>query len=225
MPAMLNLRQLLTREELAHINARLDAATWVDGRETASGPTRKIKNNLQVGIDDPVAHELGERVRAALLGNDLFRAAAFPERVGPIRFAAYRPGMTYGWHADLAHMRFDETIVRADVACTVFLAPPESYQGGELAIRMPVGELRLKLPAGDAVVYPATTMHRVEPVTSGVRRVAVTWIQSLIPTAERRELLFDMSQAIRRLRERDPENEDLIRLNVVYQNFARLLST
>lgn len=222
---MLSLKSLLTRDELATINAKLDAATWVDGRETASGPTRKIKNNLQVSIDDPLANELGKMVEAALLRNDLFRAAAYPDRVAPVRFAAYSPGMTYGWHADLAHMRFDEMIVRADVACTVFLAQPETYQGGELAIRLPVGELRVKFQAGDAVVYPATTMHRVEPVTAGTRRVALTWIQSLIPKAEHRELLFDMSQAVGRLRESDPENEDLVRLNVIYQNFARLLAT
>ena len=134
---MLSLKSVLTREELATINAKLDAATWVDGRETASGPTRKIKNNLQVGIEDPLARELGKTVEAALLRNELFRAAVFPDRVAPIRFAAYRPGMTYGWHADLAHMRFDEMIVRSDVACTIFLAQPETYQGGELAIRCP----------------------------------------------------------------------------------------
>jgi PKHD-type hydroxylase len=222
---MLSLRQLLTREELAAINAKLDAATWVDGRATAKGPTQKIKNNLQLGADDPLAHELGPRIQAALLRSDHFRAATFPDRMAPVRFAAYGPGMTYGWHADLAHMRFDDLIVRADVACTVFLSPLESYQGGELAIRTPLAELRVKLPPGDAVVYPATTMHRVEPVTAGTRRVALTWIQSLIPTAENRELLFDMRRAIGRLREQDPENEDLIRLNVIYQNFARLLST
>ncbi len=222
---MLSLKSLLTREELAIINSKLDAATWVDGRETASGPTRKVKNNLQLGGDDPLARELGAMVEAALLRNDLFLAAVFPDRVAPIRFAAYRPAMTYGWHADLAHMRFDDMIVRADVACTVFLAAPETYQGGELAIRLPVGELRVKFQAGDAVVYPATTMHRVEPVTSGTRRVALTWVQSLIPKAEHRELLFDMGQAVGRMRERDPENEDLIRLNVAYQNFARLLAT
>lgn len=221
---MLSLKSLLGRDELAEINARLDAATWVDGRETAGGPTRKIKNNRQVGVDDPLARELGERVRRALFDSDLFLAAAMPERVAPIRFAAYGPGMNYGWHADLAHMRHDESVVRSDVACTVFLSPPESYQGGELAVRLPIGELRVKMPAGDAVVYPATTMHRVEPVTSGTRRVAITWIQSLVPIAEHRELLFDMRQAIGRLRERDPENEDLVRLNVVYQNFARLFS-
>jgi PKHD-type hydroxylase len=222
---MLNLKSLLTREELATINARLDGVAWVDGRETASGATRKIKNNLQLGSDDPLSLELGEMVKTALLRNELFRAAAFPDRVAPIRFAAYGPGMSYGWHADLAHMRFDGLVVRADVACTVFLAQPDTYQGGELAIRLPVGELRVKFQAGDAVVYPATTMHRVEPVTAGTRRVALTWIQSLIPVAEHRELLFDMSQAVGRLRERDAENEELIRLNVIYQNFARLLAT
>lgn len=221
---MLSLRSLLSREDLALINARLDAAAWVDGRETAVGATRSVKQNLQLGVADPLAAEIGGRMRAALLHSDLFRSAVFPERIAPVRFAAYQPGMTYGWHADLAHMRFDEEVLRSDVACTIFLSAPESYQGGELAVRTPLGELRVKMPAGDAVVYPATTMHRVEPVTSGTRRVAITWIQSLITTAEQRELLFDMRQAITRLRERDPENEDLIRLNVVYQNFARLLS-
>lgn len=221
---MLNLKSLLTRDELADINARLDAATWVDGRETALGPTRQIKNNRQLGADDPLARELGERVSAALLRHTVFRAAAYPDRIAPIRFASYGPGMTYGWHADLAHMRFDELVVRSDVACTIFLSPPGSYQGGELNVRLPLGELRVKFPAGDAVVYPATTMHRVEPVTAGTRRVALTWIQSLIPTAEHRELLYDMRQALGRLRERDPENEDLTRLNVVYQNFERVLS-
>lgn len=222
---MLNLKSLLTRDELATINSKLDAAEWVDGRETASGPTRSIKNNLQLGAADPLSRELGATIEAALLRNEHFRAAVFPDRIAPIRFAAYRPGMTYGWHADLAHMRFDDLVVRADVACTVFLAQPETYQGGELAIRLPVGELRVKFQAGDAVVYPATTMHRVEPVASGMRRVALTWIQSLIPVAEHRELLFDMRQAVGRLRERDPGNEDLTRLNVIYQNFVRLLAT
>jgi PKHD-type hydroxylase len=221
---MLSLRSLLSRDDLTLINARLDAAAWVDGRETAFGATRKIKRNLQLAAGDPLAAELGGRVRTALLESDQFRAAAFPEHIAPVRFAAYQPGMTYGWHADLAHMRYGEQVLRSDVACTVFLSAPESYQGGELAVRTPLGDLRVKMPAGDAVVYPATTMHRVEPVTSGTRRVAITWIQSLITTAEHRELLFDMRQAIARLRERDPENEDLIRLNVVYQNFARLLS-
>lgn len=219
---MLSLQQLLTPVELANINAKLDAATWVDGRETAHGVTRQIKNNRQLGFEDPLALELGGIVRAALLRDDVFRAAAFPGRISPARFAAYGPGMAYGWHADLSHMHFDETIVRADLACTVFLAPPDSYQGGELGIRMSVGELRVKLPAGAAVIYPATTMHRVEPVTAGTRRVALTWIQSLVPSAEHRELLFGMRQAIGRLRERDPENEDLIKLNVTYQNLVRL---
>ena len=222
---MLNLKSLLTREELADINARLDAANWVDGRETASGPTRMIKNNRQVGVGDPLARELGERVAAALLRHELFQSAAYPERIAPIRFAAYGPGMSYGWHADLAHMHFDEMIVRSDVACTIFLSSPDTYQGGELNVRLPLGELRVKFPAGDAGVYPATTMHRVEPVTGGTRRVALTWIQSLVPNAEHRELLFDMRQALRRLRERDPGNDDLTRLNVVYQNFVRLLAT
>ena len=222
---MLNLKSLLTREELADINARLDAATWVDGRETASGPTRMIKNNRQVGVGDPLARELGERVAAALLRHELFQSAAYPERIAPIRFAAYGPGMSYGWHADLAHMHFDEMIVRSDVACTIFLSSPDTYQGGELNVRLPLGELRVKFPAGDAVVYPATTMHRVEPVTGGTRRVALTWIQSLVPNAEHRELLFEMRQSLGRLRERDPGNEDLTRLNVVYQNFVRLLAT
>ena len=133
--------------------------------------------------------------------------------------------MAYGWHADLAHMHFGELVVRSDVACTIFLSPPDSYQGGELNVRLPLGDLRVKFPAGDAVVYPATTMHRVEPVTGGTRRVALTWVQSLIPNAEHRELLFEMRQAVSRLRERDPGNEDLTRLNVVYQNFVRLLAT
>jgi PKHD-type hydroxylase len=155
---MLSLRSLLTRDELATINARLDGATWVDGRETAAGPTRRIKDNRQVGIEDPIAVELGALVEAALMRNDTFRAATFPDRLAPVRFAAYGPDQTYGWHADMAHMRYDGPTVRSDVACTVFLSAPESYQGGELAIRLSVGELRLKMNAGDAVVYPATTM-------------------------------------------------------------------
>jgi PKHD-type hydroxylase len=221
---MISLPQVLTAQELATINAGLDSATWVDGRETAFGPTRLIKNNRQLRADDPLAHELGKIVQAALTRHDVIRAALFPDRVAPVRFASYGPGMSYGWHADLSHMEFDEMVVRSDVACTVFLAPPDRYQGGELGIRLAPGELRVKLPAGSAVIYPATTMHRVEPVTNGTRRVALTWIQSLVPVAEHRELLFDMRQAIGRLREKDPENEDLIRLNVVYQNFARLFS-
>ena len=120
---MLSLRSLLTRDELATINARLDGATLVDGRETAAGPTRRIKDNRQVGIDDPIAVDLGALVEAALMRNDTFRAATFPDRLAPVRFAAYGPGQTYGWHADMAHMRYDGPTVRSDVACTVFRSP------------------------------------------------------------------------------------------------------
>ncbi len=190
---------VLDAETLARLRALLGAARFEDGRRTAGWHAREVKANEQAAAGDPAVREAGAMVSAALLANPVFRAAALPRRLRPVIFARYPGEGAYGAHTDDALMGLSEPggPMRADVSVTVFLADPGAYGGGELVIEGMGGEAAYKLEAGCALAYPATTLHRVAPVTGGERLVAVTWAQSLVRDPAAREVLFDLDTARR----------------------------
>ncbi len=182
---------ILNSEELGVIVDRLKNAEFVDGKLTAGWYAQQVKNNAQLKNDAAPTQELRNLVNQALKRNSLFQIAARPKAIRPIMFSRYQGGMYYGTHIDNAIMG-DEELMRSDLSLTLFLSDPATYTGGELVIESTQGEQAFKLDAGSMVVYPTTTLHRVEPVTEGERLAAVTWVQSLVRDAHNREILFDL---------------------------------
>lgn len=205
------IRKLLSPELLAQLNARLAHAKWVDGLATAGQAAARVKRNLQLA-SGPEAQELAELVKKALLANDKFPPLALPRRLTPPMFSRYEVGMEYGAHTDDAVRSRDG--IRTDLAGTLFLSEPESYDGGELV----VNSSSVKPGAGDLVLYPATTVHRVAPVTRGVRLAAVFWVQSLVRSHEQRELLLALHGAIARL----GDHPVTVSVEAVQQNLLRM---
>jgi len=191
---MLGLDGVLTPEEVASIAARLTGAAYQDGKTTAGWHARQVKSNEQIPAEDPVSRAVRGEIEAALRRHPIFSAAVQP-KFTQLLINRYGPGQAYGTHVDDAYMNGRRT----DVSLTLFLSPPESYDGGELVIDLPAGEQRVKLPAGAAVVYPSTTLHRVEPVTRGERVACVGWVESRIRDVAAREILFDLERARRAL--------------------------
>ena len=187
---------VLTPEELKTTLTLLQQAEFIDGKTTAGRYVKSVKNNQQIKTDTEITSELRNIVLEALKRNELFQVAARPKIIRPIIFSRYDVGMYYGSHFDNAIMG-DESISRSDVSLTLFLTDPNTYQGGELVIETSLGEQSFKLDAGSAIVYPSSTLHRVETVTEGTRWAAVTWIQSLIRDPSEREILFDLDTARR----------------------------
>jgi PKHD-type hydroxylase len=200
----------------------------VDGRATAGHQGAKVKNNLQIAEDSPVARELGGIVLNAIERNPLFLSAALPSLVYPPLFNRYEGGMTFGSHVDGAVRLVPGTgrKLRTDLSATLFLSSPESYDGGELLIEGSFGVQKVKLPAGDMVLYPATSLHKVTPVTRGARLASFFWVQSLVSDEAQRALLFDLDMAIVRLTrdlgERGAGHEALVSLTGSYHNLLRM---
>lgn len=207
----LAIEALLSADEVAELVALLAEARFREGRETAGPAAAKVKTNMQGDPADPRVRDAKRRITAALVANPLFLAAARPARLSPLLISRCREGQGYGLHIDDAIMRPDRAraaegevpgeirggeALRADVAFTVFLSAPDAYEGGALVIEGGDGERAYRLPAGAAIVYPATTLHRVETVTRGERLVAAGWAQSLVRAADHRELLFDLEAAL-----------------------------
>lgn len=216
---ILCLANVLTEEDLAAVVRVFDRAPNRDGRTTAGWHARLVKDNRQLDPGDPAVAEARDRVRAALRRHEVFQAAVLPRHVRPPLFAFYEPGMGYGAHVDDALM--GDPPVRSDVSVTVFLAPPESYDGGELVLETSAGDQAYKLGAGQALIYPSTTLHRVEPVTRGRRAVAVTWVQSLVRDAAQREILFDLDTARRDVFKKDGKTPTFDLLSKTYANLLR----
>jgi PKHD-type hydroxylase len=215
---------LLGADELARARQLLDAAPWGDGRMTAGHQSGQVKRNLQLPEDCAEAAELGHIVLSALGRSALFISAVLPLRVFPPLFNRYDPGMTFGAHVDNAMRQVRATghTIRTDVSCTLFLSDPDSYDGGELVVQDTYGEQRVKLPAGSAVTYPATSLHRVEPITRGSRMASFFWIQSMVRDDMRRRLLFDMDMALHGLRGDLPDQHpSTVGLTGVYHNLLR----
>ncbi|MCB9679563.1 MAG: Fe2+-dependent dioxygenase [Alphaproteobacteria bacterium] len=223
MAHLLELEGLLDPGQAAAIASRLATAPFGDGRATAHGPARGAKHNEQLDREHPVSQELGATVLAALSQSPVFRAAAMPHTILPVCFARYLPGMEYGTHLDRPVLVTPGGPVRTDLSVTVWLNGPDAYDGGELVVSTPGGERRLRGRAGDAVVYPSDTLHRVTPVTRGERLVAITWLQSLVPSAEQRQILFDLAMLATRLAAIGTE-DDVLAAHHVHHRLTRMWS-
>jgi len=211
---------------LESLRTRLAAAgdAWVDGRATAGHQGARVKHNQQIAEDSAIAAELGGMIVGALERNALFLSAALPSVVYPPLFNRYEGGMTFGSHVDGAVRLLPGTgrKIRTDLSATLFLSAPQDYEGGELLIEDQFGTQSVKLPAGDMVLYPATSLHKVTPVTRGARLASFFWVQSMVRDATRRALLFDMDMAILRLTRDAPGHEALVSLTGSYHNLLRM---
>ena len=220
---LLHVPNVLTAEQVADCRRQLDAADWVDGRVTAGHQSAKAKDNAQLPEDSPVARELGRMILTALERNPLFVAGALPLKIFPPLFNRYASGQSFGNHVDNAVRKVRSTAswVRTDISATLFLAQPSEYDGGELMIDDTFGSHAVKLPAGDLVLYPSTSLHRVQPVTRGARIASFFWIQSMVRDDGERTLLFDLDLAIQRLGSDAPNHPALVQLTGVYHNLLR----
>lgn len=212
---------ILEPSEVERILGELAQQSFVDGKLTAHGGARSVKNNLQLGRSGLAATELDQLVLSALRRNETFQAFAFPKRVMFPIFNRYEPGMEYGAHVDGGIMATAGDPMRADLAMTLFLSPPDSYEGGELILELPSGEEEIKLAAGEAFVYSAKYIHRVGPVRRGVRMAAVTWVQSAVRDASMRAILYDLHLVLRKLEDRE---EPALLVSKSYHNLLRLAS-
>ena len=215
--------RILTVDELATCRTRLSAATWTDGRATAGSQSAKVKENLQLPEDGADARDLGQIVIHAIERNPIFMAAVLPRHVFPPSFNRYEQGMAYGAHVDNAIRQVGRSPLRlrTDVSATLFLSDPADYDGGELIVEGAHGAQSVKLPAGDLVVYAATSLHRVAPVTRGARNAAFFWVQSMVKDESERTLLFELDRSIIELNRSLPDNPALVRLTACYHNLLR----
>ena len=221
---MLHIPQVLTREQVTRIRLAIDDGEWIDGRATVGSQGAQVKRNRQLAETSPVALQQGEIIQQALAANDLFFSAALPARTMPPLFNRYSDSETYGLHVDGAARRVagQSQWLRTDVSCTLFLSDPEDYDGGELTVVDTYGTHEVKLPAGDLIVYPSSSLHRVEPVTRGERVCSFFWAQSLVRNDMQRGLLFELDQSIRSLRAKLGETEETIALTGHYHNLLRM---
>lgn len=222
---LLRIPKLLSDEQLAAMHRSLDdAAPWVDGRVTAGHQGAAVKKNQQIDESSAVARELGNVIIGELERNAYFISAVLPHRVYPPMFNRYAEGMHFGTHVDGAVRTLPGTghKLRTDLSATVFLAPPQSYDGGELLIEHDLGSETVKLGAGDMILYTSTARHRVSPVTRGVRLASVFWIQSLVREDAKRQQLFELDLTIQQLTSLNSDPESLVRLAAHYHSLLRL---
>jgi PKHD-type hydroxylase len=215
---------VLTKEQVKHCRRIMDEADWVDGRVTAGAQSGSVKHNNQLPEGSAAANQLGEMVLEALSRCPLFISAAVPLRIFPPLFNRYGSGQYFGTHVDGAIRAIPGTPVRirTDLSITLFLSEPEEYDGGELTVEDKYGTHEVKLPAGDLVLYPSTSLHHVKPITRGVRVASFFWLQSMVRDDSARTLLFDLDQTIQELSaERGIEDAACVRLTGIYHNLIR----
>ena len=221
---MVRIENVLSAEQVQSLRAMIDQAEWVDGNETSGHQSRTAKRNRQLPKGSEVAQQAGRVVLDALGRTPEFVAAALPLKVFPPLFNRYEGGETFGNHVDNSIRRLDGTDfrIRSDLSATLFLCDPESYEGGELVVEDLFGEQRVKLPAGDMVLYPASSVHRVTPVTSGARVASFFWLQSMVRDPVQREQLYRLDRTVRVLSEdRGPQDEAVLELTNLYLNLMR----
>ncbi len=220
---LLHIPDVLTADEVARARQQLDETNWVDGRVTAGHQSMRTKRNQQIPETHPVAEEIGDVILSALQRHPLFVAAALPLRVFPPLFNRYVEGESFGSHVDNAVRQIAGTghRIRTDLSATLFLSAPDEYEGGELLIEDTYGVHSVKLPAGHLVLYPSTSLHRVQPVTRGARIASFFWIQSMVRDDGERTLLFDLDVAIQRLNQDSPDHPAAVPLTSVYHNLLR----
>jgi len=220
---LIRIPNVLTQAQVEACRKALEGADWTDGKATAGPLTKSSKNNMQVPAGHPVARRLGDMILETLGKNPLFLRAALPLKIVPPSFNRYAGGQSYGNHVDatVQHVWGSANRVRTDLSATLFLTPPEEYDGGELAIHDELGERPIKLPAGDMVLYPATSLHHVSPVTRGVRLASFFWIQSMVRADADRTLLFELGTALQQFEQAVPEHPAVVDLTGVYYNLFR----
>lgn len=223
---MLHVPDVLTREQVRKMRTMLDAAQWVDGRETVGEQGAKVKRNRQLPMNSPVGVELGGEILAALARHAVFFSAALPLRFVPPLFNRYEGGEHYGLHVDgsVRTLPGSGQHLRTDLSCTLFLSDPEEYEGGELEVVDTYGTHEVKLPAGDLILYPSSSLHRVQPVTVGARTSSFFWLQSMVRDDRQRGMLFELDQTITTLRERLGECQETVSLTGHYHNLLRTWS-
>ena len=220
---LLQIPDVLTAEQAAECRQKIEKTEWIDGRVTAGHQSARAKNNLQMPENHPLAQKMGEMILASLERNLLFMSAALPLKVFPPLFNRYEGGGSFGNHVDNAIRQVTGTPhrIRTDLSATLFLTNPEDYEGGELVIEDTYGVHSLKLPAGHLILYPATSLHNVRPVTKGARISSFFWIQSMVRDDGERTILFDMDMAIQRIAENAPDHPSVLELTGVYHNLLR----
>jgi PKHD-type hydroxylase len=220
---LIQIAELFTSAEAAEIRQRLEAAEWVDGKVTAGYQSSQVKSNRQLPEGHPLAQELGNLILQRLGRNNLFMAAALPRKIFPPLFNRYESGESFGYHVDNAVRPVAGTSerVRTDLSATLFFSEPDSYDGGELVVDDVYGPRQVKLPAGHMVLYPGTSLHRVNPVTRGARIGAFFWMQSLVREDSQRALLLELDVAIQRLNKDVRDHPAMVQLTGVYHNLLR----
>ena len=220
---LLAIPDFLDRDQLVKARELLDGAEWIDGKATAGPQSARTKNNMQLAEGSSTAETLGEMILTTLQRNSLFVSAALPLRVFPPLFNRYQGGHSFGNHVDNAIRQVSGTghRIRTDLSATLFLADPHEYEGGELVVEDTYGVHKVKLPAGDMVLYPSSSLHSVTPVTSGARIASFFWVQSMIRDDGRRTLLFDLDVAIQQLSRDVPAHPSTVQLTGVYHNLLR----
>ena len=221
---LLHVPNVLNADELSQLRKLMALADWTDGKVTAGTQSAQVKRNIQLPETTADAEAARLIVLKALNRNALFFSAALPKKIYPPLFNQYRDGMDFGAHIDNAVRThaISGVHVRTDISCTLFIADPESYEGGELVVEDTYGHQMVKLPAGDMVLYPGTSLHHVRPVTKGARLASFFWVQSMIREDAQRTLLFDMDAAIVTLRQQVGDNAAVIRLTGNYHNLVRM---
>ncbi len=221
---MLHIPEVLSREQVAEFRRLLDEADWADGRATVGEQGAQVKRNRQLPVDGPLAKQLGEAVLRALYAHPLFVSAALPLRTVPPLFNCYEGGEHYGLHVDgaIRGIHGSHLSLRTDLSSTLFLCDPDEYEGGELVVVDTYGSHEVKLPAGDLILYPSTSLHKVEPVTRGARICSFFWTQSMVRDDARRSMLFELDQTLQRLRSRVGDNEETLALTGHYHNLLRM---
>jgi len=217
------IQSVIDQEQLQIIQQAIQLAPFVDGKSSAGKAAEQVKNNQEIDQNSDVGKQLAQVIIGNLSHNESFKKAALPHRIATPFVAKYSTGMTYGYHIDDPVMGQEQRF-RCDVACTVFLNNPDDYEGGELCMRTNFGEQKVKLPAGDAIVYPASSLHQVAEITRGERVVAVTWIQSLIRDPAKRELLYELGLAREKLLSEKPNADETAQIDHSYTNLVRMWS-
>ncbi|GAB2559457.1 Fe2+-dependent dioxygenase [Rhodanobacter koreensis] len=220
---LLHIPEVLSRDQVTQLRSALDTADWTDGRETVGAQGAKVKHNQQLPDASPLRQRLGQLVLHALAQHPVYHAATLPLRTLPPRFNRYEGGGQYGFHVDGAVMALPAEAgqLRSDISCTLFLSEPDEYDGGELIVSDTYGEHDVKLPAGDLIVYPSSSLHRVAPVTRGARVASFFWVQSLIRDDSRRRLLFELDSSIQTLTQSGADADALLQLTGIYHNLLR----
>jgi len=220
---LITIPNVLDATQIAHARQLLAGADWVDGRVTAGHQSALAKDNTQLPEEHPVAQQLGDMILQALGQNPLFISAALPMKVFPPLFNSYSIGQKFGIHVDNAirHVKGSSHRVRSDLSATLFLTPPEDYDGGELVIEDTYGVHTVKLPLGHMVLYPSSSLHRVEPITRGRRVSSFFWIQSMIRSDAQRTLLFDLDNATQCVNRDMPTSAVAVQLTGIYHNLLR----